>query len=187
MALPSQIHWQLLFSMDCSDFDGPATMIRAYQSWNSALMAFIMRDTDIFLTEHNDSFYWRLSCRPVGTAAAFDRRKTVLPSGRALQRRQEWFVKTLEDGAVAIQNPADIFPSNSLSYKGEAEEGKKVIPEHVADFPIRQLRVEIAPWQRPFPVPYFIRVPDKDLVVIVPPSTFSRPRSVDYPITSINA
>jgi len=104
----------------------------------------------------------------------------------------QWFVKILEDGTVAIQNPADIFPSSSLSYEGEAEEGKKIIPAHIADFPTRQWHVEVAP-QRPLPVPYLsacnpdlslrllltfsfmncsIRVPDKDLIVVSPLDVF---------------
>ena len=94
---------------------------------------------------------------------------TVLPSGGAPERNQEvtiafwqarglpltnvclqWGVETLEDGKIAIQIPANIFPSRSLSYEGEAEEGRRIIPGRLSDFPTREWRIERAP-QRPLP------------------------------------
>ena len=62
-------------------------------------------------------------------------------------------MENLEDGKVAIQIPANIFPSRSLSYEGEAEEGRRIIPGRLSDFPTREWRIERAP-QLPFPVPY---------------------------------
>ncbi|KIJ96286.1 hypothetical protein K443DRAFT_107480 [Laccaria amethystina LaAM-08-1] len=93
---------------------------------------------------------------------------TVLAPGAAPERDQEWRVEALEDGNIAIQIPANIFPSRSLSYEGEAEEGKRIVPGRLSDFPTRQWRIQIAP-QRPLPVPYFIRVPDKDLIIVQSP------------------
>ncbi|EDQ99382.1 uncharacterized protein LACBIDRAFT_316607 [Laccaria bicolor S238N-H82] len=92
---------------------------------------------------------------------------TVLPPGAAPEKDQEWGVRVREDGLVAtVQNPANLFPSRSLSYEGDAERGKRVIPGPFTDFPTRFWRVEPAP-QLPLPVPYFIRVPDKDLIAAV--------------------
>lgn len=65
----------------------------------------------------------------------------------------QWFVQDLGNGHVAIQNPADIFPSRSLSYDGKPEKGDRVIPGQVSDFPTREWRVKIAP-QKPLPIPY---------------------------------
>ncbi|EDR10175.1 uncharacterized protein LACBIDRAFT_293764 [Laccaria bicolor S238N-H82] len=93
---------------------------------------------------------------------------TILAPGAAPEKNQEWRVEVLEDGKVAIQNPANRFPSSSLSYEGEAERGKRIIPGPVSDFPTRFWRVEPAP-QRPLPVPYFIRALDKDLILAVSP------------------
>ncbi|PPQ93350.1 hypothetical protein CVT25_014479 [Psilocybe cyanescens] len=96
---------------------------------------------------------------------------TVLPPGSAPVRDQEvkcrfltrswsvtylisqWSVESLPDGKVAIQIPARLFPSRSLSYEGEPELGKKIILGPVFDFPTREWRVEPAP-QLPLPVPY---------------------------------
>ena len=64
-------------------------------------------------------------------------------------------MENLEDGKVAIQIPADIFPSSSLSYEGEPEAGKEIVPGRVSDFPTREWRIERAP-QLPFPVPYLL-------------------------------
>ncbi|MEW2707798.1 hypothetical protein AB0948_22695 [Streptomyces koyangensis] len=69
------------------------------------------------------------------------------------------------DGRCAIQTPARVFPSRSLSYK-EPEKGERVILGPVSDFPTREWTIEPAP-QTPMPQPYFIRVPDKDLMVVV--------------------
>ena len=94
---------------------------------------------------------------------------TILPPGAAPEKDQEvtlqqahasvtyrcsqWRVEVREDGQVAIQNPANRFPSSSLSYEGEAERGKRVIPGPVSDFPTHFWHVEPAP-EKPFPVPY---------------------------------
>jgi hypothetical protein len=91
-----------------------------------------------------------------------DGQLTVLPPGAVPEKDQEWRVE-VEDGKVAIQIPANLFPSRSFSYEGEAERGKRIILGPVSDFPTRFWRVEPAP-QLPFPVPYFIRVLDKDLI-----------------------
>jgi hypothetical protein len=94
---------------------------------------------------------------------------TVLPPGVVPEKDQEvtlqhahasvtyrcsqWRVEVVEDGQVAIQIPANRFPSSSLSYEGEAERGKRIILGPVSDFPTRFWRVEPAP-QLPLPVPY---------------------------------
>ncbi|PPQ93348.1 hypothetical protein CVT25_014477 [Psilocybe cyanescens] len=98
---------------------------------------------------------------------------TVLPPGSAPEKDQEWSVESLPDGSVAIQIPARLFPSRSLSYEGEPELGKRIILGPVSDFPTRQWRVEPAP-QLPLPVP--IRVPDQELVVGIAPIPIYPPR-----------
>ncbi|KIJ96290.1 hypothetical protein K443DRAFT_291473 [Laccaria amethystina LaAM-08-1] len=104
---------------------------------------------------------------------------TVLPPGVVPEKDQEWRVEVVEDGQVAIQIPANRFPSSSLSYEGEAERGKRIILGPVSDFPTRFWRVEPAP-QLPLPVPYFIRVldKDKDLLVAVSDITIYPPQLV---------
>ncbi|EDR10176.1 uncharacterized protein LACBIDRAFT_293765 [Laccaria bicolor S238N-H82] len=106
-----------------------------------------------------------------------DDRITVLPPGGAPERAQEWRVETVGGGGVAIQIPANIFPSRSLSYEGEAEKGKRIIPGPLNDFPTRKWLIERAP-QLPLPVPYFIRVPDKDLIIVVSPADIFPPELI---------
>ena len=77
----------------------------------------------------------------------------------------QWRVETLEDGKAAIQIPANIFPSRSLSYEGEAGEGKTIVPGRLSDFPTREWRIERAP-PLPLPVPYLsVRHSDASLIV----------------------
>ncbi|KMO93797.1 hypothetical protein [Streptomyces roseus] len=92
---------------------------------------------------------------------------TVTAPGAAPEREQEWSVEVKDDGTAAIQFPARLFPSRSLSYK-EPEKGERVILGPVSDFPTREWKIEPAP-QQPLPAPYFIRVPDKDLQMVVSP------------------
>lgn len=65
----------------------------------------------------------------------------------------QWRIENLENGIVAIQIPADLFPSRSLSYEGEPREGSRIVPGSLSDFPTREWLVETAP-QKPLPVPY---------------------------------
>ncbi|EDQ99385.1 uncharacterized protein LACBIDRAFT_335071 [Laccaria bicolor S238N-H82] len=109
-----------------------------------------------------------------------DGQVTALPPGGAPERDQEWRLENLPNGKVAIQIPAKIFPSRSLSYEGEAEEGKRIVAGRVSDFPTREWHIEIAP-QKPLPVPYFIRVPEKDLIVSVSPIHIFPPQLVLFP------
>ncbi|MFD8597266.1 hypothetical protein ACFV1L_19905 [Kitasatospora sp. NPDC059646] len=44
----------------------------------------------------------------------------------------------------------------------------------LSDFPTREWKIEPAP-QRPLPAPYFIRVPDKDLQLVVSPKAIFPP------------
>jgi len=99
---------------------------------------------------------------------------TVSPPSSVPSGDQEWRLEILENGNVAIQNPANIFPSRSLSYK-EPQEGEKIVLGPPFDFPTREWRVESAP-QRPLPVPYFIRIPDKELIVVVSPIRIHPPQ-----------
>ncbi|MEU6624155.1 hypothetical protein ABZ926_25725 [Streptomyces litmocidini] len=98
---------------------------------------------------------------------------TVTAPGGAPERAQEFRVEVGEDGGYAIQIPARIFPSRSLSYK-EPEKGERVIMGPLSDFPTREWKIEPAP-QRPLPIPYFIRVPDKDLQLAVSPKMIFPP------------
>ncbi|KIJ92761.1 hypothetical protein K443DRAFT_113092 [Laccaria amethystina LaAM-08-1] len=109
-----------------------------------------------------------------------DGQVTVIPPGGAPERDQEWRLENLPDGKVAIQIPANIFPSRSLSYEGQPEEGKRIIPGPVFDFPTREWHIEIA-LQKPLPVPYFIRVPDKGLQAAVSPIAIYPPQLILYP------
>ncbi|KIJ92762.1 hypothetical protein K443DRAFT_422477 [Laccaria amethystina LaAM-08-1] len=93
---------------------------------------------------------------------------TVFPPGEVPERDQEWRLENLPGGKVALQFPPQIFPSRSLSYEGTPEEGKRIIPGPVSDFPTREWHIEIA-LQKPLPVPYFIRVPDSGLQAAVSP------------------
>lgn len=58
-----------------------------------------------------------------------------------------------------------MLPSRSVSYQ-EAEEGERVILGPLSDFPTHEWKIEAAP-QAPQPTPYFIRVSDKDLHLVV--------------------
>ncbi|KJY32414.1 hypothetical protein [Streptomyces sp. NRRL S-495] len=98
---------------------------------------------------------------------------TVVPPGAAPEREQQFSVEVQPDGTCAIQIPARLFPSRSLSYK-EPEAGERVILGPLSDFPTREWRLEPAP-QSPLPTPYFIRVPDKDLLVVVSPKPIYPP------------
>ncbi|SFY48693.1 hypothetical protein [Streptomyces sp. F-1] len=98
---------------------------------------------------------------------------TVTAPGAAPEREQVFRVEVREDGVCAIQVPARIFPSSSLSYK-EPEKGERVILGPLSDFPTREWKVEPAP-QVPQPAPYFIRVPDKDLQLVVSPKAIFPP------------
>ncbi|MFJ9776748.1 hypothetical protein ACIRVF_36870 [Kitasatospora sp. NPDC101157] len=78
-----------------------------------------------------------------------------------------------EDGTIiAIQIPARLFPSCSLSYK-EPEAGERVILGPLSDFPTREWRIEPAPQQ---PAPYFIRVPDRELQLVMSPKPIFPPQ-----------
>ncbi|EDQ99381.1 uncharacterized protein LACBIDRAFT_335063 [Laccaria bicolor S238N-H82] len=109
-----------------------------------------------------------------------DGQVTVFPAGGAPEKDQEWRLENLPNGKVAIQIPTNIFPSRSLSYEGEAEEGKRIIPGPLTDFPTRESHVEIA-LQKPLPVPYFIRVPDKGLLAAVSPILIFPPQLALFP------
>ncbi|MDX3591579.1 hypothetical protein PV749_10635 [Streptomyces sp. ID03-2B] len=98
---------------------------------------------------------------------------TVTAPGAAPEREQEWSVEVREDGLAAIQIPARLFPSRSLSYK-EAEKGERLILGPVSDFPTREWTIELAP-QKPYPAPFFIRVPDNDLMMVVSPKLIFPP------------
>ncbi|GGZ42662.1 hypothetical protein [Streptomyces poonensis] len=99
---------------------------------------------------------------------------TVTAPGAAPEREQEFSVEVREDGTLAaIQIPARLFPSRSLSYK-EPEAGERVILGPLSDFPTREWTIEPAP-QSPFPPPYFIRVLDKELQVVVSPKKIFPP------------
>ena len=63
----------------------------------------------------------------------------------------QWFVEVLENGNVAIQHPANRWPSRSLSYK-KPELGERIILGPVSDFPTREWRLEFAK-NLPFPIP----------------------------------
>ncbi|MEV7753754.1 hypothetical protein [Streptomyces griseofuscus] len=65
---------------------------------------------------------------------------TVLPSGAAPAREQEFSVEVREDGRAAVQIPARLFPSRSLSYK-EPEKGQRVILGPMSDFPTREWKI----------------------------------------------
>ncbi|MFJ3216154.1 hypothetical protein ACIPLC_09565 [Kitasatospora sp. NPDC086801] len=98
---------------------------------------------------------------------------TVTAPGAAPEREQEWSVEVGEDGLAAIQIPARLFPSRSLSYK-EPEKAERVILGPVSDFPTREWRIEPPPLA-PVPAPFFIRVPDKDLMVVISPKPIFPP------------
>ncbi|PPQ91741.1 hypothetical protein CVT25_013023 [Psilocybe cyanescens] len=100
---------------------------------------------------------------------------TVSPPIGPPDRDQEWSVEIQDNSCVAIQIPARLFPSRSLSFEGEPEAGKQVILGPVSDFPTREWRVEPA-LQKPLPIPYFIRVRDKDLFVGISPKKIFPPQ-----------
>ncbi|MFF8717585.1 hypothetical protein ACF07T_40270 [Streptomyces sp. NPDC015184] len=96
---------------------------------------------------------------------------TVAPPGAADE--QTFSLVPGPDGTGAIQIPAFIFPSRSLSYK-ESEKGERVILGPLSDFPTREWRIEPAP-QLSDPQPYFLRVPGKDLMMVVSPKAIFPP------------
>ena len=58
---------------------------------------------------------------------------------------QQWRLENgREEETQALQNPAKFFPSRSLSYEGEAEEFKRIIPGPTSDFPTREWSIEPA-------------------------------------------
>lgn len=65
---------------------------------------------------------------------------TVAHKGSAPEREQEFSVECRSDGVCAIQSPARLFPSRSLSYK-EPEKGERVILGPVSDFPTREWKI----------------------------------------------
>ncbi|MFJ4961263.1 hypothetical protein EES43_09220 [Streptomyces sp. ADI96-02] len=85
---------------------------------------------------------------------------TVTAPGAAPEREQEFSVEVREDGLAAIQIPARLFPSRSLSFK-EAEKGERVILGPVSDFPTREWKITPAP-QKPHPAPFRIGVADDE-------------------------
>ena len=98
---------------------------------------------------------------------------TVTAPGAAPEREQEFNVEVRGDGLAAIQIPARLFPSRSLSCR-EPEAGERVILGPVSDFPTREWRIELPP-QKPIPAPFFIRVPDKDLMMVISPKPIFPP------------
>ncbi|MFF8771140.1 hypothetical protein [Kitasatospora sp. NPDC015120] len=98
---------------------------------------------------------------------------TVTAPGAAPEREQEFSVEVKPDGLCAIQIPARLFPSRSLSYR-EAESGARVILGPVSDFPTREWRITPAP-QRPLPAPFRIDVPDHDLMMTISPKKIFPP------------
>ncbi|MFH9429261.1 hypothetical protein ACH4JZ_13370 [Streptomyces sp. NPDC017615] len=65
---------------------------------------------------------------------------TVLPWGIAPAREQQFRVEVIKDGVAAIQSPANLFPSRSLSYK-EPEKGERVILGPMSDYPTREWKI----------------------------------------------
>ncbi|MFF9477181.1 hypothetical protein ACF1E9_31795 [Streptomyces roseolus] len=65
---------------------------------------------------------------------------TVAPKGAAPEREQEFSVEVREDGLAAIQSPARLFPSRSLSYR-EPEKGERVVLGRLSDFPTREWKI----------------------------------------------
>lgn len=98
---------------------------------------------------------------------------TVTAPGAAPEREQEFSVEVREDGICAIQIPARLFPSRSVSYK-EAEKGERVILGPVSDFPTREWKITPAP-QAPSPVPFRIEVAERELMMTISPKTIFPP------------
>ena len=67
---------------------------------------------------------------------------------------QQWRVEGNGEKPQALQNPTQIWPSRSLSYEGEAEEHKRIIPGPVSDFPTREWFIEPAPFMPGAPQVY---------------------------------
>ncbi|MEE1789280.1 hypothetical protein PUR28_00495 [Streptomyces sp. BE308] len=65
---------------------------------------------------------------------------TVLPWGSVPAREQEFRVEVIKDGVAAIQSPANLFPSRSVSYK-EPEKGERVVLGPMSDFPTREWKI----------------------------------------------
>ncbi|MEW1721465.1 hypothetical protein [Streptomyces sp. NPDC093109] len=91
---------------------------------------------------------------------------TLAGKGAVPEREQEWRVERAE-GGTAIQFPAQIIPSASLSYK-EPQSGERLILGPLSDFPTRIWNVEPLPIGI-IPEPFVIRVPDSDLAAIILP------------------
>ncbi|MEU6954393.1 hypothetical protein [Streptomyces sp. NPDC045714] len=91
---------------------------------------------------------------------------TLAGKGAVPEREQEWRVERAEGGS-AIQFPAQIIPSASLSYK-EPEKGERGILGPLSDFPTRVWNIEPLPIGV-IPEPFVIRVPDTDLAVGISP------------------
>ncbi|WP_405388130.1 hypothetical protein OG596_09270 [Streptomyces sp. NBC_01102] len=100
---------------------------------------------------------------------------TVASPGAAPEREQEWSVEVREDGLAAIQIPARLFPSRSLSYK-EVEKGERLILGPVSDFPTREWKITLAP-QKVSPPAFSIGVADDEesLVAVISPKLIFPP------------
>ncbi|MFJ4711826.1 hypothetical protein [Streptomyces sp. NPDC088785] len=107
---------------------------------------------------------------------------TVTAPGAAPEREQEFSVEVREDGVAAIQFPARLFPSRSLSYRN-AEAGERAVLGPVSDFPTREWKIEPAP-QKPLPPPCFLRVPGQDLMLVVSPKPIFPPALELAPFSS---
>jgi hypothetical protein len=91
---------------------------------------------------------------------------TLAGKGAVPEREQELRVERAE-GGHAIQFPAQIIPSASLSYR-EPESGDRLILGPLSDFPTRVWNIEPLP-AGPSLESFVIRVPDTDLAVAIAP------------------
>ncbi|MFK0044718.1 hypothetical protein ACIQU4_11510 [Streptomyces sp. NPDC090741] len=91
---------------------------------------------------------------------------TLAGKGAVPEREQEFRVERAE-GGYAIQFPAQIIPSASLSHK-EPQSGDRLILGPLSDFPTRVWNIEPLPLGL-LPEPFVIRVPDADLAVGIAP------------------
>ncbi|MEV7373325.1 hypothetical protein AB0O51_20940 [Streptomyces sp. NPDC090301] len=91
---------------------------------------------------------------------------TLTGKGAVPEREQEFRVERAE-GGHAIQFPARIFPSASLSYK-EPQSGERLILGSLSDFPTRTWNIE-ALLVETTPEAFAIRVPDADLALGILP------------------
>lgn len=96
---------------------------------------------------------------------------TVTAPGAAPAREQEFSVEVGENGLCAIQIPALLFPSRSLTYK-KGEKGERVILGPVSDFPTRQWRITPVP-NSSFPPPFHVKVAndEESLAMIISPNS----------------